>query len=248
MIDGQVDYSGYTRAQLYDALAHIDRARYPVNLANLEHALATRPPDPRPEPAAVKPFPAELDRWNWGAFVFVWIWGIANRTYRSLWALIPVVNIVMAFVLGARGNRWAWQHKDWDGIEHFRRVQRRWATAAPIFVLLLIGGAWLLASAEVRLRNSEAVRVAVAIVQENPRATQSLGAPVAVGWLVMGRLLTSAGQESEAHLKLTVTGPKGRGSLTIDGKKDGAQWKFDKLTVKVEDREEPIDLAPGPEQ
>jgi hypothetical protein len=39
MLDGQVDYAGYTRSQLYDALRHIDGARYPLNLANLERAL-----------------------------------------------------------------------------------------------------------------------------------------------------------------------------------------------------------------
>jgi len=40
VIDGQNDYSAYTREQLFDALRHIDRARYPLNLANLEQALA----------------------------------------------------------------------------------------------------------------------------------------------------------------------------------------------------------------
>jgi ferric-dicitrate binding protein FerR (iron transport regulator) len=40
VIDGQNDYSAYTREQLFDALKHIDRTRYPLNLANLERALA----------------------------------------------------------------------------------------------------------------------------------------------------------------------------------------------------------------
>src|SRR5882672_2888291 len=39
MLDGQVDYSNYTRRQLYDALRHIDGARFPLNRANLERAL-----------------------------------------------------------------------------------------------------------------------------------------------------------------------------------------------------------------
>ena len=39
MLDGQVDYSGYTRRQLYDAMRHIDGARFPLNRANLERAL-----------------------------------------------------------------------------------------------------------------------------------------------------------------------------------------------------------------
>lgn len=54
---------------------------------------------PLNQPAEI---PAELDRWNWGAFFLNWIWGIGNSTFIALLALIPIVNIVMIFVLGAR--------------------------------------------------------------------------------------------------------------------------------------------------
>ncbi|BAV45927.1 hypothetical protein MesoLj113a_40100 [Mesorhizobium sp. 113-1-2] len=62
---------------------------------------------PLNQPAEI---PAELDRWNWGAFFLNWIWGIGNSTFIALLALIPVVNLIMIFVLGARGSRWAWQN------------------------------------------------------------------------------------------------------------------------------------------
>src|ERR1700731_1316961 len=84
-----------------------------------------------------KPIPPEIDRWNWGAFLLNWIWGIGNNTFITLLALIPLFGIVMAFVLGARGNRWAWQNGRWDSVEHFQRVQRLWATWG---VVLWIGG------------------------------------------------------------------------------------------------------------
>jgi hypothetical protein len=41
--------------------------------------------------------PAAAKRWNWGAFLMSWI-GDWNNTHIAL-CLIPVVNIVMAFVL-----------------------------------------------------------------------------------------------------------------------------------------------------
>ena len=42
-------------------------------------------------PAALdsKAIPAEIRRWNWGAFLFNWIWGIGDQTYIALLALIP---------------------------------------------------------------------------------------------------------------------------------------------------------------
>lgn len=81
--------------------------------------------------------PAPLYGWNWGAFFLTWIWGIGNNTMIALLALLPFVNFVMIFVLGAKGNEWAWQNKHWQNIEHFKRVQKLWAIWG--FVLFAIG-------------------------------------------------------------------------------------------------------------
>ncbi|GBD89139.1 hypothetical protein BMS3Abin03_03089 [bacterium BMS3Abin03] len=81
--------------------------------------------------------PPQLQGWNWGAFFLTWIWGIGNNTWIAFLTWIPLVNFVMIFVLGAKGNEWAWQNKYWQGIEHFKRVQKLWAIWG--FVLFLIG-------------------------------------------------------------------------------------------------------------
>ncbi len=72
---------------------------------------------------------AELGKWNWGAFLLSWIWGIGNRVWISLLALIPVVGLVMMFGLGFKDNRWAWERKQWRDIAHFHSTQRKWAIA-----------------------------------------------------------------------------------------------------------------------
>ena len=42
----------------------------------------------------------------------------------------------MIFVLGAKGNEWAWQNKRWNSIEHFKKVQKLWAIwGAVLFAL-----------------------------------------------------------------------------------------------------------------
>jgi hypothetical protein len=76
--------------------------------------------------------PPEIRRWNWGAFLLTWIWGLGNRVYVSFLSLIPVVGVVMAFVLGAKGSEWAWQNKAWPSIERFKTVQRRWTVTGLI--------------------------------------------------------------------------------------------------------------------
>jgi len=69
---------------------------------------------------------AAVNKWNWGAFFMTWIWGLGNKTYIALLGLIPVVSLVMAFVLGARGSAWAWKNKKWESVEQFTRIQGLW--------------------------------------------------------------------------------------------------------------------------
>ncbi len=89
---------------------------------------------------------AELRKWNWGAFLLSWIWGIGNRVWISLLALVPVLGLIMMFVLGFKGNRWAWEKKDWRDIEHFHSMQRKWAIAGLVWTVGWIVAGVLLAA------------------------------------------------------------------------------------------------------
>ena len=85
--------------------------------------------------------PDELKGWNWGAFFLNWIWGIGNSTWIALLCLIPFVNIIMIFVLGAKGSEWAWQNKKWDSVEHFRKTQRTWKRwGVALFIIGIVLG------------------------------------------------------------------------------------------------------------
>ena len=81
--------------------------------------------------------PSEIRTWNWGAFFLSVIWGLFNRTYIALLTFIPFVGVLMVFVLGFKGNEWAWQNKHWKSIEQFQRVQKLWAKWG--IILFIIG-------------------------------------------------------------------------------------------------------------
>jgi hypothetical protein len=36
-----------------------------------------------------KDVPADIDRWNWGAFLLNWTWGVGNNTFIALLTLVP---------------------------------------------------------------------------------------------------------------------------------------------------------------
>jgi hypothetical protein len=85
--------------------------------------------------------PLEIQTWNWGAFFLNALWGLFNRTYIAMLCIIPVINVLLAFVLGFKGNEWAWQNKRWKSVEQFQRVQKIWGIIGIVTFLVgaLIG-------------------------------------------------------------------------------------------------------------
>jgi len=80
--------------------------------------------------------PPEIARgWNWGAFGLTPLWGIAHNTWLALLCfsvfLCPPFGIltwgIVALIMGAFGNQWAWQNRRWQSVEQFYEVQRKWA-------------------------------------------------------------------------------------------------------------------------
>ncbi len=85
--------------------------------------------------------------WNWGAFMFTWIWGIFNGIYWPLFLLaapfvfyisftfgilvIPTASLIVAAVLGAKGNEMAWNAGkiNWKDSSRFNFVQEMWNKA-----------------------------------------------------------------------------------------------------------------------
>ena len=91
-----------------------------------------------------KAIPDGVKGWSWGAFFLTWIWAIGNRTWIGLLALVPYVNLIMMIILGIKGREWAWKNKQWDSLEHFNRVQRKWSAwgvgiMAASFAVALVG-------------------------------------------------------------------------------------------------------------
>jgi hypothetical protein len=90
--------------------------------------------DPRSGKGAASEFPNEAQGFNWGALWLTFIWGLFNRVWISLVVFVPAVGPVWSFMLGFKGNEWAWRAKQWESVEHFHRVQRKWAIAGWVLL------------------------------------------------------------------------------------------------------------------
>lgn len=188
-----------------------------------------------------KVIPPEIDRWNWGAFLLNWVWGIGNNTFIALLTLIPLVGLVMPFVLGAKGSRWAWRNGRWDSVAHFRRVQRLWAiwgviiwVGAAAAVASLIGGVFQV------LKYSEAYQLGVARLAANPVAVNHLGTPISTG--NPSGSISVSGSSGTASLTFSASGPRASGVVFVQAIKKDSVWSITKLALKLDGHDEAVDL------
>ena len=186
--------------------------------------------------------PAEIDRWNWGAFLLNWIWGIGNSTFIAFLMFVPFVNMVMPFVLGAKGSAWAWRNKRWENVEAFKTTQRKWVrwglAAICMFIILFAGLFFAISSA---MKGSVAYQMAVSTLNANAEAAQILGQPISTG-MPAGSIRVS-GPDGEASLSFSAEGPNGKGTVYVKATKSLGQWKLDEAVLDDSKSHRRIDLA-----
>jgi len=66
--------------------------------------------------------------------MFSWIWGIVNHVWIAF--VVFVLPGIWNFVLGAKGNEWAWKAKQWESIDAFKKHQKAWKPWAIILFIL----------------------------------------------------------------------------------------------------------------
>lgn len=188
--------------------------------------------------------PAEIDRWNWGAFLLNWIWGIGNNTFIALLVFVPFFGFVMPFVLGVKGSAWAWRNKRWDSAEHFLIVQKKWAKWAALVYFLLIGlFAASMFSAFTALKSSDVYGLAVSTLEAHPDALAQLGAPITTG-IPTGSFQIS-GPSGQADFSFSAEGRKNRGTVFVDATRDMGTWKINRIELEVEGSGKRINLDDG---
>ena len=197
-------------------------------------------------PVRIEPqdIPPELDRWNWGAFLLNWIWGVGNNTYIALLMFVPFVGLVMPFVLGAKGSRWAWRNGRWDSVEHFKRVQRLWAIWGVVILicfLVLFGG--LFGGIFYGFKHSAAYQLGAEKLRASSVAANVLGAPITTGF-PFGNISVN-GASGNAVLNFSATGPKGSSRVFLEAIKRDGVWSIRKMMLKPDGSNHGIDIVGG---
>jgi hypothetical protein len=153
---------------------------------------------------------------------------------------VPFVNLVMIFVLGARGNAWAWKNARWRDVEHFKRVQKAWAIWGLVSWIAVIGLAGFgFFSILSLLKTSEPYQVALQEVRGNPEVQAVIGDTITDGFMPTGSINYS-GDSGKANLSFQITGSRGKGTVDVSAIRSGGAWDIRLIVVRPDGGGEPI--------
>ena len=179
--------------------------------------------------------PREVQGWNWGAFLLNWIWAIGNRCYFGLLTFVPLFGLAVPFILGWKGNAWAWRKGDWHSVTAFRRAQRRWAQAALLtWCGAIVGAVALYFGITASLKRTAAFELAQAAIESDPQVTQALGAPLRMG-NIGGSISKNGGGGGQAELSFAVTGSHGAAKAYAGARQRAEQWTLEHLELVFDD-------------
>jgi len=171
--------------------------------------------------------PEEIKGWSWGAFLLNWIWGIGNSTYIAFLMFVPFVNLVMIFVLGAKGNEWAWRNRTWRDVEHFKATQRKWRNVGLALIFIVMP---LIIIPIMSLMKGEAYELSVQATITNSEVLKIVGENPEPGFFVLGEILYG-GVGGEANLNYTVEGVGGSVEVYVYATELADSWELKELLV-----------------
>jgi cytochrome oxidase complex assembly protein 1 len=183
--------------------------------------------------------PPEIKGWNWGAFFLNWIWGIGNSTYIAFLMFVPLVNIVMFFVLGAKGNEWAWRNRTWRDVEHFKQTQRKWRNAGLILLFVVFPLLFTLIGSMLK---GEAFDQSMVSISQNSEVIEIIGEPIEAGYFVMGSIQTS-GAKGEASLQYSISGPNGAADVYVQAYKEMEAWSLYNVIVHIPELDKKVQVV-----
>jgi Cytochrome oxidase complex assembly protein 1 len=118
------------------------------------------------------------------------------------------------------------------------------------FVPVVTGGALLIVAVFVFavlifvfsiIRNTYPYQYATQRASESPAVAERIGKPLHLGWFVSGQI-NYTGSGGNAYLRIPISGPKGKGTIVLEGKRSEGHWNFETLEVDVAGSSEPINL------
>jgi len=122
-------------------------------------------------------------------------------------------------------------------------LRTHWKVLVAIWLGLSFSGG---AIAFVWLHNSDAARMSIAKAESSPALIAQLGRPIETGWFISGNIEVQPGT-GHAELSIPISGPKGKGTLYSEARKEAGIWHLLALQYGADGSDDRLDLLADPD-
>jgi hypothetical protein len=95
---------------------------------------------------------------------------------------------------------------------------------------------------ERQLKASSVYQLSVASAQLSPGVAEIVGRPVSAGWFITGEISESSNGGGHATLAIPLKGPKGQGTLRVQGQRQARSWRISGLQFTSTGYDSAVDL------
>ena len=95
------------------------------------------------------------------------------------------------------------------------------------------------------LKSSDPYRIGLERAKANAEVKEALGEPVTPSFVVQGNINLN-NDDGEADISFPVSGPKGAGQVHVQGTKTNGVWRYDEISITLENEGKTIDLTDEP--
>jgi hypothetical protein len=103
----------------------------------------------------------------------------------------------------------------------------KWAIVVGVLFLLVFVGIFVAVFGA--LKDSEAYKMTVGLLNSSPKAIQLLGQPISTGTPTGSMNVSGSG--GEASLSFSANGPQGHGTVYVEASKSQGQWNLDQVIL-----------------
>lgn len=120
----------------------------------------------------------------------------------------------------------------------------KWFVPTGCFTLLLLGAAFItliVVTVFAAMKSTDAYKTATARAKANDKVRAALGTPIKERIFLSGKTNVE-GSSGTTEMSIPISGPKGKGTIYVIGRKTAGRWSYSTLEVEVPNRPDRIDL------
>lgn len=179
---------------------------------------------------------------TWGRAATWSLWAISIALALSTLGFFVLLAIRLGFRLSKRPLR-----LPVDEAHPLKtNFESSWLRTLGLCVLVLLGAAAFVASLlvfiEGKVKSSPVYQTSAAQAHISPAVLKILGQPITEGWFVSGQVTEFSDGGGRATLAIPLAGPKGKGTLRVEARRQAGNWRFSILRFVTAGRSSTVDL------